>query len=83
MGLELTATEKTQFCALCVFFFLPPFEPHTIHEPQVLKHHRPALYSLAQVLQIAWTVPGRSLKGSVLYTQLWVVLKRPLQLPCS
>lgn len=82
-GSRTHSYRKTLLCALCAFFSLQPFEPHSIHVPEVLNHHRPALYSLAQGLQVAWTVPGRSLKGSALYTQLWVVLNHPLQLPCS
>lgn len=74
---------KILLCALCAFSSLQTFEPHSVHVPQGLNHHKPALYSLAQGLQIARTVPGRSPMGSVFYTQLWVVLNHPLKLPCS
>ena len=37
---------------LHLFFSLHPFEPHSIHVPWVLNHHRPALYSMAHALQI-------------------------------
>lgn len=84
MGLELIATER--HCFVFCMLFSPGnqhFEPHSIHVLRVLNDLRPALYSFAQGFHIAWTVPGRSLKGSVLYTQLWGVLNNILQLLCS
>lgn len=82
-GSRTHSYRKILLCALCAFFSLQIFEPHRVHVPQGLNHHKPALYSLAQGLQIARTVPGRSPMGSVFYTRLWVVLNHPLKLPCS